>query len=164
VRKLLVALLGGTLAVTACSSTVTPSTEFSLDPQALVAGSHILEPLPEEVRYRATSFDEPQIAVIYRDHFRTGIEGGDAQFIELIRADGTVIMDARLDLAGEVLRLPAGRYELTAYVRWCGMDACMGYVGERLDLCSLQVRLKQRHEYSLAISREHEQCDFAEVK
>jgi hypothetical protein len=54
-------------------------------------------------------------------------------FLEAIGMDGTVVMHARLRLEGAVVRLPAGRYALTAYLRGCGMDACMRFMGERLD-------------------------------
>jgi len=74
-----------------------------------------------------------------------------------------VIMDARQSLAGEVMRLPAGRYALTAYLRGCGHDACIQLIGEREDICSVDVKLKERHAYTLAVSQERSRCDFAEV-
>jgi hypothetical protein len=49
-------------------------------------------------------------------------------------------------------------------VRACDADACIQYMGSREDLCSANVRLKERHEYTLAISQERGRCDFAEVE
>lgn len=68
-RMLLVALLAGTLALAACTSTViqyvTPSPDPSQEVQVQVgedaAGSPILKPLSAEVRYQPEFFDDPSL-------------------------------------------------------------------------------------------------------
>jgi hypothetical protein len=71
-----------------------------------------VEPLPPEVRDDSVFIDPldgPQVAVMYDGDYDCGIEGCDATFLEVIGSDGTVIMDVRMRLPGEVVYLPVGR-------------------------------------------------------